>query len=84
MRIVLVVAETECAKCRKAKEVLGRIAGRFPDVEVTSLAVTDPAAAPYGIVMSPTTILDGTIIASGRPPNEAKLAAFLEANAQAS
>jgi hypothetical protein len=83
MRIVLVVAERECAKCREAKEVLGRIAGRFPDVEVTSLTVTDPAAAAYGIVMAPTTILDGTIIASGRPPNEARLAAFLEADSQA-
>ena len=79
MRIVLVTAEVECGKCREAKAVLGRVAERLPGVEVRVLKTTDPEAAAYGIVMSPTVIVDNTIIASGRAPNEKRLAAFIEA-----
>lgn len=80
MKIVLLTADRECAKCRKAKAILARIAERFPHVQIEILRVSDPAAAPYGIVMSPTVVVDDTIIASGRPPNEEKLAAYIEAN----
>jgi len=79
VRLVLVTAEVECGKCREAKAVLGRVAERFPEVEVRVLKTTDPEAAAYGIVMSPTVIVDNTIIASGRAPNEKRLAAFIEA-----
>jgi thiol-disulfide isomerase/thioredoxin len=78
VRILLVTAETECAKCREARAILARVAERLGDVEVVALKATDPEAAVYGIVMSPTVIVDDTIISSGRPPNERKLTAFLE------
>ncbi len=78
MRVLLVTAEAECAKCREAKAILARIAERIEGVEVVSLKVSDPEAAAYGIVMSPTVIVDDTIIASGRAPNERRLAAFLQ------
>jgi len=73
-----VTAEVECAKCREAKAILARIARQLPGVEIVALKATDPEAAAYGIVMSPTVIVDNTIIASGRAPNEKKLTAFLE------
>jgi len=79
MKLVLVAAEKECTRCREARAVLARLAERFPDLEIALLKVTDPEAAQYGIVMSPTVILDNTILASGRAPNEKKLIAFLEA-----
>jgi len=82
VRITLVTADVECAKCREVKAVLGRVAERFPTVEVQVLRANDPEAAAYGIVMSPTVIVDTTIIASGRVPNERKLTAFIEAENQ--
>jgi len=79
VNIVLVTAEVECSKCREAKAILGRVTERFPEIEVRVLKTTDPEAAAYGIVMSPTVIVDNTIIASGRAPNEKKLTAFIQA-----
>jgi len=80
VRILLITAEVECAKCREAKATLARVAEQFPGVEVDSLKATDPQAAVYGIVMSPTVIVEDTIISSGRAPNEKKLTAFLQAH----
>ncbi|MBM3501932.1 MAG: thioredoxin family protein [Armatimonadetes bacterium] len=79
MRILLVTAEVECAKCREAKAILARVAEQIEGVEIVSMRTSDPEAAVYGIVMSPTVIVENTIIASGRPPNEKKLVAFLQA-----
>ena len=78
MRIALIVAPQECDKCRQAKAILQRVTERFPEIEYAVLQTDDPAAAPYGVVMSPTVIVDDTIIASGRAPNEQKLSAFIE------
>jgi len=78
MRLVLVTAEVECAKCREAKAILARMAERFAGVEVVTMKATDSEAARYGIVMSPTVVVDETIIASGRVPNEKRLVAYLE------
>jgi predicted DsbA family dithiol-disulfide isomerase len=80
VRIVLVAAEVECSECREAKAILGRVTERFPELEVQSLKTTDAEAAAYGVVMSPTVIVDNTIVASGRAPNERKLTAFIEAS----
>ena len=79
MRITLLTAEVECAKCREAKAVLARVHERFPQVDVRILKCTDPEASEYGIVMSPTVIVDDTLIASGRAPREDRLVAYLEA-----
>jgi len=79
MRAIVLVAERECDQCREAKAVLGRLAEQFPGLEVQVLRTIDAEAAPYGVVMSPTVILDNMIVASGRAPNERKLAAYLTA-----
>lgn len=78
MRIVLITADNECAKCREAKDVLAKVAQRFPWVEVETLKTSEPAAASYGPVMSPTVIVDNIIITSGRAPSESKLVAYIE------
>ncbi len=80
MRIVLVIGEQECSKCRKAKKILGKIVEEYPSVEWVTLRYDEPEAAEYGIVMSPTVIVDNTIIASGRAPNQKRLTAFIEAS----
>jgi glutaredoxin len=78
VKIILVTAERECDKCRQAKETLARLKERFPEVEVRQLQSEDLEAAPYGVVMSPTVIVDETIIASGRAPNAARLTSYVE------
>lgn len=78
MKIALIVAEQECDKCRQAKAILERITQRFPQIEYVALRSDDPEAAAYGVVMSPTVVVDDTIVASGRAPNEGKLTAFIE------
>jgi len=78
MRIVLITSEQECDKCRQAKEIIGRVRERFPQVEFRAVRCDEPEAEPYGIVMSPTVVLDGMIVASGRAPNERKLVAYVE------
>jgi hypothetical protein len=78
VRVLLVTAEVECSKCREAKAVLAKMSERFADLEIVAMKVNDPEAAAYGIVMSPTVIVGDTVVASGRAPNEARLATFLE------
>jgi len=78
MRIVLITGEQECDKCRQAKQIIGRVRERFPQVECQTLRSDEPEAEPYGVVMSPTVVVDEMIVASGRAPNERKLVAYVE------
>ncbi len=77
MRIVLVTSDRECDKCRQAKEIIGRIRERFPQIEFEAFRSDEPGAEPYGVVMSPTVIVDDLIVVSGRAPNEKRLLAHV-------
>lgn len=82
MRIVLLTSARECAKCRQAKEIIQRVSERNPSVETLLLRTDDPQAARYGVVLSPTVIVDDTIVASGRAPNERKLLDYIDRSAR--
>lgn len=82
MKIVLLTAPRECAKCREAKAIIQRISERNPSVETLLLRTDDPQAARYGVVLSPTVVVDDTIVTSGRAPNERKLLAYIDRSAR--
>lgn len=79
MRIVLLTGEQECKKCRQAKDIIGRLVDDYPSLEWQTLRADEPESEAYGIVMSPTVVVDDTIITSGRAPNEKRLRAYVEA-----
>jgi thiol-disulfide isomerase/thioredoxin len=56
-----------CAKCKRAEQEALKAAARFPgQVEVRKLDALGLEAEPYGLMVTPTIVLDGKVIATGR------------------
>ena len=53
-----------CAKCKKAEEVARRVAEKFPGrVSVEKHDALGPEADNYGIMTTPATVIDDTVVA---------------------
>jgi len=68
---------TGCAKCQKL-EHLTREAVASLGLDATIDKVTDPGEiAAWGVMATPALVVDDRVVAAGRVPNEADLAAML-------
>ncbi|HHX65082.1 MAG TPA: thioredoxin family protein [Chloroflexi bacterium] len=56
-----------CAKCTRAEREANRAAERFPGrVNVQKLDALGPEAETYGVIMTPTVVLNDEVIATGK------------------
>lgn len=79
IRIVLIVAPTDCPKCRACREICADLAAAHPgQVKVEVLSCEAPEAARYGVVLPPTMVVDDFIVAAGRVPRRAAVARLVE------
>ena len=63
-----------CGKCIKTREMAEKVAKEHPGkVEVMDFPALSPEAEKYGVVLTPTTIVEEQVVATGSIPNEAKL-----------
>lgn len=67
-----------CAKCKKAEEIAHRVAERFPGrVTVEKHDALGPEADIYGIMITPATVIDDTVVATGKLVSEEQLEKLL-------
>ncbi len=70
-----------CLKCIQAERVARRIAERHKGrVVVRKYDVTSPEADRHGVMMTPTVVVDGKVVASGRGLSANRLEQLLEAH----
>ena len=63
-----------CAKCKKLKAVAKALAQKYPGkVEVVELPAMSPEGDKYGVVLTPTTVVNEKVIATGSIPSERDL-----------
>ena len=56
-----------CAKCKRAEREALAAAERFPgQVQVRKLDALGPEAERYGMMITPTTVIDDEVVASGK------------------
>ena len=63
-----------CAKCKKLKEVAKALAQKYPGkVEVVEFSAMSPEGDKYGVVLTPTTVVNEKVMATGNVPSECDL-----------
>ncbi len=56
-----------CAKCKRAEQEAQKAANKFPgQVEVRKLDALGPEADKYGMIVTPTVVIDDQIVGSGK------------------
>jgi hypothetical protein len=79
----LIRSEPPCRKCREAEAALSAVArdgGNAVDVAV--LTIAEAAAAGYGVVLTPTVLVNGKVLCAGIAPRAAGVARLVAAELQ--
>ena len=64
-----------CAKCKRAEREALKAADAFPGrVEVVKLDALGPEAEPYGLMSTPTVVVNGEVVGRGKILRAAELA----------
>ncbi|GAJ20658.1 unnamed protein product [marine sediment metagenome] len=67
-----------CAKCKRAEREARKAAEQFPgQVEVVKLDALGPEAEAYGLMVTPTVVIDDEIIGTGKVVPAEQLAAHI-------
>jgi predicted thioredoxin/glutaredoxin len=78
--IVFVSARTDCRPCQDAEEVVEEVLrelGMLDKVSFRKLTVEAPEAAKYGVMVTPSVVVDGQMVTNGAAPDPGRLADFL-------
>ena len=68
-----------CAKCRRAEREAQAAAERFPGrVQVCKLDALGPEAEPYGLMVTPTIVIDDEVVATGKVLTADQLAPIIQ------
>ena len=68
-----------CLKCIQAERIARRIAERYPGrVSVRKHDILSPEADRLGVMMTPTVVVDGEVVASGKGLSANRLEQLLE------
>lgn len=73
VEILIIKAIQPCEQCRRAEAVANELAHKYDGVTVRVISVLDEEADRYGIIMTPTVVVNGVIIAVRRVPNPERL-----------
>lgn len=78
IRIVIIESPLRCRQCVKAEEVVYGLAEKYEgEIEVRILNTLEEAADRYGIVMTPTVVVNDVIISTGKAPRPERLEGLL-------
>lgn len=74
VKITLIESELTCDQCELAERVIQQMVEKYPgQIEFQKLDVLDPEADRYGVVMTPTVVVNNTIISAHRAPRPERL-----------
>jgi len=78
IEIVIVGTTPPCAKCKRAEAEALSAASRFPnEVQVRKIDALGLEAQEFGLIVTPTVLINGETVASGRVMPEAQLSAHI-------
>lgn len=84
VRLTLIRSEPPCRKCRETEAALTAAARECGDrVEVVLLTVAEAQAAGYGVVLTPTVLVNGKVLCAGIAPRAAGVVRIVTAELQA-
>jgi len=67
-----------CANCKRAEREARKAARQFPgQIEVVKLGALGPEAEPYGLMVTPTVVIDDEIIGTGKVVPADRLADYI-------
>lgn len=80
MKIEVFGTTPPCAKCKATEKVVRRIVKElgYDDIEVVKLDVFSEEAERLGIMMTPTTVIEGKILKTGGVPGKEELKRAIE------
>lgn len=73
--------KADCTKCRKSEELLEEVItelGAGGKITLKKLTLQDPQAAAHGVMVTPSVVVDGVLVADGKLPDRTKLKAYLQ------
>jgi protein-disulfide isomerase len=73
VEILIVESVEPCEQCLRAREIAGQLAQKYPEVSVRIINVLDEEADRFGVVMTPTVVVNGVIISVRRAPDPERL-----------
>ena len=83
MRLLLIRSDPPCRKCRETEAALATVARDGGDaVEMVVLTVTEAEAAGYGVVLTPTVLVNGKVLCAGIVPRSVGVARVVAAELQ--
>ena len=63
-----------CARCKEVGKRARKVADRFPgEVEVVKFGALSEEGDKYGIMLTPTVVIDDRVVATGKVPSEDEL-----------
>lgn len=79
IKIIIIESELQCDQCQLAERVVHQIAEKYPgQIDIRTLDVLDPEADKFGIVMTPTVVVNNTIISTHRAPRLERLESLVK------
>lgn len=72
--------KADCRKCRDSEQMIEELVrelGAGDKVTVRKLTLQDPQAAQHGVMVTPSVVVDDTLVADGKLPDREKLKAYL-------
>lgn len=84
VRVTLIRNDPPCRKCREAEAALAVVAREAgAGVEIVMLTVAEAQAAGYGVVLTPTVLVNGKVLCAGIVPRAAGVARIVASERQA-
>lgn len=78
IEILIIEALDLCEQCRRAKAIANALAEKYEGLTVRVINVLDPEVDRYGVVMTPTVVVNGVIISVGKAPNPERLESLIQ------
>jgi protein-disulfide isomerase len=73
VEILIIESVTPCEQCRRAEAIANELAQKYDGVTVRVINVLDPEADKFGVVMTPTVVVNGVIISVRKAPDPERL-----------
>ena len=72
--------KADCRKCRDSEKMIEEVVAELEagdQITVTKLTLQAPQAAQHGVMVTPSVVVDETLVADGKLPDREKLKAYL-------
>ncbi len=73
VEILIIESVEPCDQCQRAEAIAQQLVQKYEGVTMRTITVLDEEADRYGVVMTPTVVVNGVIVAVRRAPDPERL-----------